>query len=107
MGQWYYPDDTLVEMNETVSDIYASRSQGVVRLHRKENAIMPAGWFHCIILDSNSTNQTLSVRILPIPQNVKIDPTSTSPAAVAAGAGVCGLLLVVAGLVLAIVAIRR
>ena len=106
VGQWYYPNETLVEMNETISDIYTSRSQGVVRLHRKENATMPTGWFHCKILDSNSVNQSIYVSVLPIHHNLKKEPTSTLPA-IAAGAGVCGLLLVTTGLVLAVFAIRR
>jgi hypothetical protein len=105
MGQWHYPNGTLVEMNETISDIYTSRSQEVVRLHRKENAIMPSGRFHCKISDSTFMNQSIYVNVLH--QNIKKEPTST-PSAIAVGAGVvCGLLLVMAGSIILVVFVMR
>ena len=93
-------------MNETTGDIYTSRSQEVVRLHRKNNAIMPTGVFHCKILDSNFMNQSIYVRILPIHQGLMRDSISSLLAG-AAGAVVCGLLIITAGLVLTVFAIRR
>ena len=76
VGQWYYPSGSAVEMNETISNIYTSRSQGVVHLHRKNGTNMPTGVFHCKILDSNSMNQSIYVEVLPI-QSINIS-TRTS-----------------------------
>ena len=103
VGQWYFPNGSVVEMNETICDIYTSRSQGVVRLHRKNNSIAPTGQFRCEMLDSILTNQSIYVKLITYQKS----ELSNSFLAEAIAGGVCGLLLIVAGLVLVVFAIRR
>ena len=113
VGQWYFPDGTEVNTN---NDIYMSRSQGVARLHRRNNALMPTGKYQCEILNSNKTRQSIYVEVYYESTSI----TGSSPAntvgagvsgAVLGGAAVGGMLLIsviTAGILLAIIyAIRR
>ena len=102
VGQWYFPDQSAVGSN---GDIYTSRGHGVVRLHRRNNAMMPTGVFHCKIPDASGTNQSVYIRVY-------YERVSSSSAAAARAAGaVVGVLLLMllptTVFVLAIFAMRR
>ena len=133
VGQWYFPNQSTVSHNMN-NDIYMtlSRGLGVVRLHRKNNTLLPIGKFRCDILDSDKIRQciyitvyddsvsTTSSSLASFPGS---DPDSSSPTsccitseaevsvAVIGGAGVGGLLLVliivVVGIILVIHSIKR
>ena len=67
VGEWYFPNGSVVVAEN--GDIYTTRGDRVVRLHVKDNVTMPAGKYHCDILDANRTNQSIYV-------NIYIDPVS-------------------------------
>ena len=115
IGRWYYLNGSAVTL-DTNNDIYMSNDGGVVRLHRKNNAVMPTGIFRCEILNSNKTRQSIYVEVYYESTSI----TGSSPinmvgagvsGAVLGGAAVGGILLIsviTAGILLAIIyAIRR
>lgn len=115
VGLWYFPNSSAVEES---GDVYTTRGDGVVRLHRKDNVTMPTGKYRCEILDASGTNQSIYVNlnIDPVsdPSATTSDSTLSSTAApfpaapVAAGAVVSGLLLIIiVGVVLAILIVSR
>ena len=132
-GNWYFPNNSVVG---TSGDVYTTRGYGVVRLHRRSDATMPTGWFHCKIFDANRINQIIFVEINNIietmtsyPSNNIIDTTVTSYSsnntidttvnqisnpsssfpveAAIAGSLVGGLVLISAGFVLVLLIINR
>lgn len=49
LGEWYYPDGTLVPINGERADFYRNRDDsGNVKLNRRNNAVTPKGVFYCI-----------------------------------------------------------
>ena len=64
-GDWYYPDGLQVHHDGAGGSFYRNRSYSVVRLHRRENTVMPIGIFHCEIPDKNGTNQSIYVGVYP------------------------------------------
>ena len=104
VGQWHYPSGSAVD-NDMSADIHTSRDRGVVRLHRKKEATMPIGLYHCKTLDSDFKNQSIYVNIT---QQESELPSPQQESAVVAGAVICVLLVVMVGFtVVAVLAIRR
>ena len=58
VGQWYFPNGSAVEID---GDMYMSRGLDVVRLHRRNNTMMPTGVFVCEIRDASGTNQSIYI----------------------------------------------
>ena len=63
--EWYYPDGSMVRVMGSGDDIYRDRGPSVVRLHRRNSAMMPTGVFHCEIPDASGTSQNIYVGIYP------------------------------------------
>lgn len=97
-----------------------SSNQGVVRLHRKSNALMPTGTFRCEILDSNRTRQNIYVQVYYESMSSSSFPDYTVETVVsetgvsgavlggAAAGGTLLTLIIIAGILLALMfAIRR
>ena len=65
IGQWYFPNRTLVGDSETSMQgaLYRSRGPSVVRLNRKKNVKMPTGVFHCVIEDGDEVNISIYIGI--------------------------------------------
>ena len=64
-GEWYFPSGTTVGVMNDGGDLYRNRGPSVVRLNRRNNAMMPTGVFRCEIPDVNGTNQSIYVGIYP------------------------------------------
>ena len=47
VGEWFFPDESQVPPAGTRGDFYRDRGPGMVRLHRRNNATSPTGWFCC------------------------------------------------------------
>ena len=58
LGNWFFPNGTSVPSN---GDIYRTRGQMVVRLHRRRGGV--AGIYHCEIPDSMHINQTIYIGV--------------------------------------------
>jgi hypothetical protein len=58
-GEWYYPSNEVVGHMGTVGDFYRNRGRGVVRLNRRNNAMMPTGSFCCEIPDRDNVTQRM------------------------------------------------
>lgn len=65
IGEWYFPNSSQVPVNDHGYGMYVSRGPSVVRLHRRNNTIIPTGVFHCEISDANEANQSIYVGVYP------------------------------------------
>ena len=64
-GEWYFPNGTTVGTSGAGGDFYRNRGPSVVRLNRRNNAMMPTGVFRCEVPDARGTNQSIYIRIDP------------------------------------------
>lgn len=62
-GEWYFPNGSMVRINMASDSFYRNRGSGVVRLHRRNDAMMPTGQFCCILPQNATINQTLCANI--------------------------------------------
>ena len=53
LGQWFYPDLSIVNNKVSNETIYRNRGASKVRLHRRGDATSPTGKFCCEIPDAN------------------------------------------------------
>ena len=49
LGEWYSPNGSALRKKNSNDDLYRDRSDSVVRLHRRNNTLMPVGVFCCEI----------------------------------------------------------
>ena len=63
--EWHFPNGSVVGMNDNGDDFYGNRGPSVVRLNRRNNALMPTGVFRCEVPDANGSSQSLYVGIYP------------------------------------------
>ena len=63
IGQWYFPNSTLVGGKSSQGALYRSRGLSVVRLNRMKNAMTPTGLFHCVIEDADEVNISIYIGI--------------------------------------------
>ena len=47
LGEWHYPDNSLVATNSSGDGIYRTRGSMVVSLHRRNGATQPTGLYCC------------------------------------------------------------
>ena len=71
---WYFPNGSYVERYGYFDSLYRNRGPSVVRLHRRNNATMPNGVFHCTIPDINGTDQKIYVGLYTL-ENGKLELT--------------------------------
>ena len=71
-GEWYYPNNGRVETmgHRSNGSFYRDRDQGVARLNRRYDAMMPTGLFCCVIPDRNDTIQRLCIIVEATPDGV-------------------------------------
>ena len=69
-GEWYFPNNDSFENMASGRDFYRDRGQGVVRLNRRNNAMMPTGSFCCIIPDRNNVSRRLCIMVEATPGGV-------------------------------------
>ena len=63
LGEWFYPDRSLVRVKDSGVDIYRNRGPGIVRLNRRNNATSPTGQFCCVVPDATLTNRITCIDI--------------------------------------------
>ena len=64
-GEWYFPSGAPVGTSGDRGGFYRNRGPSVVRLNRRNNAMMPTGVFSCEIPDASGTNQSIYIGIYP------------------------------------------
>ena len=64
-GEWYFPSGASVGTSGAGGNFYRNRGPSVVRLNRRNNAMMPTGVFHCEIPDASGTSQSIYVGLYP------------------------------------------
>ena len=62
-GEWYFPDKSKVPLESYGGDFYRNRGDRVVRLNRRNNAIMPVGEYCCEVPDASGINQRVCVNV--------------------------------------------
>ena len=62
LGEWYFPDGTLVPSGNTFS-IYRNRNRSTVQLNRRNNAQSPTGVYRCEIPDASGSNRSVFVGV--------------------------------------------
>lgn len=121
IGNWYFSTNNSVVGNSTQSDVYTSRGQGVIRLHRTKYVTMLTECFCCELLDANRTKQNICVEVTGpesddtqygnTTENNKTPNSSESPESsnlpVVGGAVVGSLLAIAVGFILICIAIFR
>ena len=70
MGEWYYPNTSMVRIEGTGDSFYRNRGPSVVRLHRRYDAMMPTGLFYCEVPDTNEVIQRIYIMIEILEGNV-------------------------------------
>ena len=63
LGEWFYPDGSLVQLEDSGDNFYRNRGTGIVRLNRRNDATSPTGQFCCVIPDATFTNKTTCIDI--------------------------------------------
>ena len=63
VGEWYFPNNERVGTAGEGESFYRDRDEGVVRLNRRYDAMMPTGSFCCTIPDANNVIQRICVMI--------------------------------------------
>ena len=69
-GEWFFPDNQRIGTVGGDGDFYRNRGQGVVRLNRRNNAMMPTGLFCCEIPDRDSVTRRLCIMVEATPDGV-------------------------------------
>ena len=64
LGNWYFPNGTVVFSTGVHSDIYRTRGQMVVRMHRKRGG--EEGIYRCEIPDAMNFTQTIYIGVYSI-----------------------------------------
>ena len=64
VGQWYYPDGSMVPNNVAGKDFYRGRGDDqTIHLSRRNNTQTPTGSFCCELPDNSDVNHTLCVHL--------------------------------------------
>ena len=61
LGDWYYPNGTLVPNNADGLDFYRNRGPSVVRLNRRRGGM--TGIYYCEIPDTTGVDQTMYIGV--------------------------------------------
>ena len=64
LGNWYFPNETRVLSAGAQGDIYRTRGQMVVALHRRRGGV--EGIYHCEIPDAMNVNQTIYIGVYSV-----------------------------------------
>ena len=67
IGEWYYPNGSVVPRIGERAPFYRNRDEGIVRLNqRNHNADYSTGLFCCVLSDASNRSHTLCIGLLPI-----------------------------------------
>ena len=64
VGEWFFPNMSVVRRKGDGGSFYRDRDQSVVRLHRRHNVMMPNGSFCCEIPDANNEIQSICIEVI-------------------------------------------
>ena len=80
IGEWYFPNGKMVSFGSynRGGDLYRNRGPSVVRLNRRNNAMMPTGVFRCEIPDASGTNQNIYIGVYPRKEGAPVINNSLS-----------------------------
>lgn len=63
LGEWFFPNESHVPAVGITSDFYRDRGSGMVRLHRRNNAVFPTGRFCCEVPNASFVNTRICANI--------------------------------------------
>ena len=66
LGHWIYPNDTHVGNRPSRYNIFRSRGDMVVRLHRMNNVVAPTGQYCCEVATMDSLNARICITLSKI-----------------------------------------
>ena len=61
IGEWRYPNNTIVNNRASGSDFYRTRGTMVVALNRRNNATQPTGLYCCEVATMAGLNATICI----------------------------------------------
>ena len=64
LGEFYYPDGSLVNIRASGDSFYSNRGVGYIRLNRRNGAISPRERYKCVIPDSNGVEKIACINIV-------------------------------------------
>ena len=64
IGEFYYPDGSVVNVRGSGDSLYRNRGDGFIRLNRRNNALSPLGKYRCNIPDSSGVFQNIYIDII-------------------------------------------
>lgn len=67
LGEWTFPNRSLLDTNNSGDGLYRTRRTSVVRLHRRSGVTVEGGMFDCEVL--NQANQMIRIYIGIYPLN--------------------------------------
>ena len=70
-GEWYFPNGSVVSIEEDMNDFYRNKSCRAVLLHRKHNAMGPTGIYCCDIPGSINGNLCVGAYNLREGKNIR------------------------------------
>ena len=62
-GEFYYPNDSKVMILNSGDNIYRNRGEGMIRLHRRNNATSPTGIYRCEIPNSQEVFENIYITL--------------------------------------------
>ena len=62
-GDWIYPNGTEVRNRRSSDDIFRSRGDMVVRLHRMDNVVAPTGQYCCEVATMADINARICITL--------------------------------------------
>ena len=63
LGNWYFPNGSLVRNSDVGGDIYMDRDLSEVRLNRRNNATSQTGVYRCEVVDARGSTQNIFVEL--------------------------------------------
>ena len=64
VGEFFYPDGSVVNVRASGYSLYRNRGDGFIRLNRRNNALSPLGRYRCSIPDSSGVFQNIFIDII-------------------------------------------
>ena len=64
LGQWFYPNGSIVGTRSDGRDFYIDRGLSVVRLNRRRNATSTTGLFCCEVPDATAASTMICMNVL-------------------------------------------
>ena len=71
VGEFYYPDGSIVNVRGSQDNLYRNRGDGFIRLNRRNSALSPLGRYRCAIPDSSGVIQSIYIIIGELDVEVK------------------------------------